>query len=307
MPMMRRAASMTEAIGRAFETKSAAPAARARSRASRVSMLESTITRAPAARQVRTRASIETGSFSWKSMNTRSVGNAGLCTSCSQVARHQHDLEVGGVAADPAAEAVEQHLVIVEDREPHALGRGTRRRRRRPGERWGFARAHAHSLMNSGPARASAPRIAACSEERRLDAGGRMGRELGGDQAGTRRVGAELRAPRRSPSRASHRASRRRAGRRSPDRGAAGARDRTCAAAGGRASASHARYSLVGVAARAVHLAIARNEFGVLAFEPGPVPLARTRPQVQGAVRDRVGPGIPDRGERGARGARSSR
>ncbi len=44
------------------------------------------MTRAPAARQVRTRASIETGSFSWKSMNTRSVGKAGLCTSCSQVA-----------------------------------------------------------------------------------------------------------------------------------------------------------------------------------------------------------------------------
>ena len=40
---------------------------------------------APAARQVRTRASIDTGSLSWKSRNTRSVGKLSLCTSCSQV------------------------------------------------------------------------------------------------------------------------------------------------------------------------------------------------------------------------------
>ena len=72
---------MTAVMGSDFERNSAAPAAKARSRASRVSRLDSTITFAPAARQVRTRASIETGSLSWKSMNTRSVGNAALCTS----------------------------------------------------------------------------------------------------------------------------------------------------------------------------------------------------------------------------------
>ena len=38
---------MTDAMGIAFETKSAAPAASARSRASRVSMLESTIIAKP--------------------------------------------------------------------------------------------------------------------------------------------------------------------------------------------------------------------------------------------------------------------
>ncbi len=77
---------MTCVIGSDLERNSAAPAATARSRASSVSTLDSTITLAPAARQVRTLASIETASLSWKSRKTSSVGKAGLCTSCSQVA-----------------------------------------------------------------------------------------------------------------------------------------------------------------------------------------------------------------------------
>ncbi len=57
------------------------------------------MTFAPAARQVRTRASIETGSCSWKSRNTRSVGKLSECTSCSQVLALSTSSKSGACAA----------------------------------------------------------------------------------------------------------------------------------------------------------------------------------------------------------------
>ncbi len=58
--MTSRATSMTSRMGSDFDRNAAAPAASARSRDSRLSTLDRTITFAPAARQVRTRASIDT-------------------------------------------------------------------------------------------------------------------------------------------------------------------------------------------------------------------------------------------------------
>ena len=129
--------------------------------------------------------------------------------------------------------------MIVEDREPHALGRraadgivgGA-------GERGGSLVVMHLSLMTGG--QFGSVRARRCSEERRLDSGRRVGGQFGGDQARPGRVGAEL--P-RAASRASRVASRIAPARGTPVAGSSrGGRSSPYLRSSGRTrAASHAR------------------------------------------------------------------
>ena len=284
MPMTRRAASITAAIGSDFERKSAAPAASARSRASRVSRLESTITFAPGG-AAGAHARLDRDRLLQLEVDEHQVGREG---------RAVHELQPGrGATARRRSRgrccSIQLLRLSSSTSWSSRIARRTRAGGVAPatsvaaGAQWsGVIGRHAQPMHGVHPA--GGPRTATAV---RTGSAGCAAAAAGLSSAASSASDAPGRAAARCPRAPGGRIER-------------GGRSRPCLRSSGRMRAASQRAVLLrGVRAAAVQLArSAATSSGCSRASHASVPLARAGPQVQGGVGDRGGAGLGDHAER---------